>query len=182
VSVLEEKEIKMDKKFLAIEVKNEQKNEEKLIIYVGDSKDVIKRIRTNHCNGNVEASAFRRHVAEEKGYKIKSTRRTSGSTRVQIDLPDPHAGEMAVSDYIRSGKWRYVICNSYDEANDFQWYVIDQLKPLLNKDCKAWNYGNLRRYHDLLAQLTSSPLLRCNQLSGMQSGQGVYVFYHQRRP
>lgn len=153
-----------------------------MIIYVGDSRDVIKRIRTNHCGGNVEASAFRRHVAEAKGYEIKSTKRSSGSTRVRIALPDPKVGEENVSDYIHSGKWRYVICNSYVEANNFQWYAIDQLKPILNKYCKLWNHGNLQRYQILLNQLIDSYLLSCDQLYGIQSGSGVYIFYHQQRP
>jgi len=152
-----------------------------MIIYVGDARDVIKRIRTNHCSGNVEASALRRHVAEAKGYKIKSTKRLSGSMRVRINLPNPQNGEMDVSNYIRSGEWKYVIWNSYAEANDFQWYVIDQLKPLLNKDHKSWDPENRQRYQSLLTRLTSSPPLNCDQLHGMRSGPGVYVFYHQRR-
>jgi len=154
----------------------------KMIIYVGDAHDVIKRIQTNHCSGNVEASALRRHVAEAKGYKISSTRRSSGSTRVRIDLLNSRIGEMDVSDYIRSGGWRYIVCNSYAEANDFQWYAIAQLKPLLNKNLKSWNRRNLQRYQTLLSQLASSQILNCDQLHGIQSGPGVYVFYHQRRP
>lgn len=163
---------------------NGQRKDKKTIIYIGDAGDVIKRILTNHCSkgSNVEASALRRHVAEEKGYRIKSTRRTSGSMRVRIDLPNPRTGEMDVSDYIRSGEWGYAICNSYAEANDFQWYAIVQLKPLLNKDRKPWNFENLQRHQSLLAKLTSSPALNCDQLHGVQSGPGVYVFYHQRRP
>jgi ADP-ribosylglycohydrolase len=48
-----------------------------LVIYVGDSRDVIKRIRKDHCgNGtNVEASALRERVAENKGFQIKKTNR-----------------------------------------------------------------------------------------------------------
>jgi len=143
---------------------------------------VKKRIRTNHCGGNVEASALRRHLAEAKGYTIKSTKRTSGSTRVRIDLPEPKTGEMDVSDYIRSGEWRYVICDSYTEAHEFQWYAIAQLRPLLNRDRKPWNIGNLQRYQFLLAKLTSSSPVTCDQLRDLRSGLGVYVLYHQRRP
>jgi hypothetical protein len=90
-----------------------------MIIYVGDAGDIIKRIKTNHCSGNVEGSALRSHVAEAIGYKIKSTKRSTGSTRYRIELPDPREGEKHVSDYIRSGEWRYVVCNSYAEAKDF---------------------------------------------------------------
>ena len=153
-----------------------------MIIYVGDSKDVIKRIRTNHCRGNVEASALRKYVAEALGYRIKITKRPSGSRRVRIDLPDPRRGEKDVSDYIRSGKWRYVLCISSVEAEDFQWYVIDQLNPLLNRERKPWNHGNLQKYHSLLVQLKSSSALNYKQLSYMKSGPGVYVLHHQRKP
>ena len=137
---------------------------------MSDAKDVIKRIQTNHCSGNVEASAFRRHVAEASDYRIKSTRRISGSTRVRIDLPDPRTGEMDISDYVHSGVWRYVICGSYDEAHDFQWFTIDQLKPLLNKNRKPWNRANLQRYQALLHKLTTSSSLNCDQLYGVKYG------------
>jgi len=59
-------------KFLSIESQRDLL----MIIYVGDSKDVIKRIRTNHCKGNVEASALRKYVAEALGYRIKITKRS----------------------------------------------------------------------------------------------------------
>jgi len=153
-----------------------------MVIYVGDTQDVINRILTNHCRGNVEGSALRRHVAQAIGYGIKSTKRPSGSTKVRIDLPDPQKGETDVSNYIRSGKWRYVICNSYEEAHDFQWYVIEQLKPLLNKNYQPWNRNNLQRYQILLTQLTNCPALSCTQLRGMQSGSGVYALHHQQKP
>ena len=48
-------------------------------IYVGDSKDVVKRIKNNHCSGNVEASAFRKHLAVAMGYKLKKTKIETGS-------------------------------------------------------------------------------------------------------
>ncbi|MEM3573648.1 MAG: hypothetical protein QXJ62_05415, partial [Nitrososphaeria archaeon] len=110
-------------------------------IYVGDASDVVKRILTNHCSfsSNVEASALRCAVAEAMGYRLKRTKRPSGSTRIRIDLPNPREGEDIVSAYIHAGRWKYIICESYDEAHDFQWYVIDQLKPLLNKNVKPWN-------------------------------------------
>lgn len=156
-----------------------QRNKKDVIVYVGDSRDVVKRILTNHCKGNVEASALRRYVAEAMGYRIKKARRPSGSIRVRIDVSDPKTGEEDVSNYIRSGEWRYVICSSFQEAHDFQWYAIDQLDPVLNKDRKTWNRRNLHRYQDLLARLSGSPRLKYSQLHGMQSGPGVYVLHHQ---
>jgi len=153
-----------------------------MYIYVGDSRDVINRILTNHCSGNVEGSAFRSHVAEEMGYKLKKTRRPSGSTRVRIDLPNPKVGENAVTAYIRSGNWRYVICNTYDEAHDFQWYVIEQLNPLLNRDRESWNRSKTQRYESLLRTLLNSPALTCEQLKRKPSGPGVYLFCHDVTP
>jgi hypothetical protein len=41
------------------------------VIYVGDSKNVVNRIRTNHCSGNVEGSAMWRHIAEAKGGNVE---------------------------------------------------------------------------------------------------------------
>ena len=64
-----------------------------IYVYVGDSRDVVKRIIVCHCNGNVEASALRKAVAEAMGYRLKKSRRESGSIRVRIDLPNPNEGE-----------------------------------------------------------------------------------------
>lgn len=153
-----------------------------LCLYVGDAKDIVKRILTNHCTGNVEGSAFRKAVAEAIGYNLTYTKRKSKTTRVRIDLPNPREGEKKVSEYIWSGYWRYVICQSYDEAYDFQWYLIDQLNPLLNKKCNSWNEIKLQRYEDLLIMLNASPLLNRSQLKGKLSGHGIYVFYHEQTP
>ena len=150
-----------------------------IAIYAGDSGDVIKRIRSNHCGGNVEASALRRHIAKYRGYPIKSTKRPSGSYRVRLD---PEAGEQDVSVYLRTGLWKFVICNSHEEAEDFQWYVIDTLKPLMNTCCRPWNRRNLARYQALLAELTSAPGMTCGQLRNISSGPGVYVFFHETSP
>ena len=153
-----------------------------MVIYVGDARDVIKRIRDNHCAGNVEASALRKHIAVAKGYNIISTRRPSRSTRVRIDHPASRIGEAKVSEYIRSAEWKYIICNSYEEAHDFQWYVIETLEPLLNVDRKPWNTSCIETYEALLGRLNSYSAFKCSQLRGMPSGSGVYVLYHVLRP
>jgi len=155
-----------------------------IVIYVGDSKDVIRRIRDNHCgNGtNVEASALRERVAENMGYRISKTRRASGSTKKRLDLPNPQMGEQEISAYIKSGIWRFAICNSAAEAKDFQWYVIEQLKPLLNIERKPWNKQFLEGYKGLSAKLTTSPARTLNQLNAIKSGPGVYVLYHEVPP
>lgn len=159
-----------------------QTYETNLALYVGDAgRNVVRRILKDHCGGNVEASILRRRVAEEMGYQIKPTRRQSGSIRYRIDDPNSQKGESDVSDYLRSGKWRYLVCDS-DEAHDFQWYAIDQIKPLLNKLCKPWNHNYLHKYRSLLAKLLESPMLAVDQMDSKQTGPGVYVFYHKQRP
>jgi len=154
-----------------------------LCLYIGDaSKDVISRILTNHCSGNVEGSSLRESIAQKMGYSIVRTRRPSGTTKVRIDLVNPKEGESKVSDYIRSGKWKYMVCQSFIEAHDFQWYLIDRLKPLLNRDRRPWKKENFERYSYLFSLLEASPMLIYSQLRGKQSGPGVYVLYHEQTP
>lgn len=148
-------------------------------LYVGDGQDVIKRIRSQHCGGNVEASALRKHIAERLfGWRVMSTPRPTGSRRVRLDLPEPKIGEQHISAYIKTGHWRLVLCTSYEEAHDFQWYVIEQLKPRLNVTRESWVLTQPSRYSHLLKELVDQPGLNCLQSQTVQSGPGVYVFYH----
>jgi len=153
-------------------------------IYVGDSGDVVRRIQADHCgnNTNIEASSLRERLADHVGYQISKTKRPGGSTRKRLDLPEPRIGEQLISSYVRSGVWKFVICSSAREAKEFQWYAIEQLKPLLNIKCKSWKMENTERYKSLLATLLSSPSLRYAQLDGTYSGPGVYVLYHESQP
>jgi hypothetical protein len=151
-----------------------------IAIYAGDATDVVKRICSNHCSGNVEGSALRRHIAEKIGYKIKSTRRSSGTYRVRLDLPNPKTGEQLISAYVRTGLWKFNICDTYEEAQDFQWYVIDKLKPLLNVRHDTWNPENIVRYQLLMSELTASPGMTYMRLKNIVSGPGVYVLFHEK--
>jgi len=153
-----------------------------MVIYAGHSSNVVKRIRTNHCSGNVEASVLRLRIAQEKGYNIVSTRRPSDSVRKRIDLPDPSEGEAEVSRYIRSGRWKYVLCDSDEEARDFEWYVIEHVRPLLNVEGRQWREPNTTRYQVLLEELQRSEGLSCQELRGKPTGPGVYVLHHDLRP
>jgi len=152
------------------------------IVYVGDAQDVIRRILTNHCAGNVEGSVLRRYVAEAMGYTLSYTLRLSGSKRIRINLPDPRRGEREISDYVCSGMWRYLVCQSKKEAHDLQWYTIAQLNPLLNRDIQPWDRGGRLRYQKLLKSLQRAELLAWHELQRRQSGPGVYVLYHQQLP
>ncbi len=153
-----------------------------LVIYVGDSKTVYKRIRTNHCNGNVEASALRRYVAEAMGFKIKRQRRASGSVRVRLDLTDPQQGESKISKYICQGKWKILLLDDYVITHDFQWYLIENLKPLLNRECQQYQTANSELYDDLSKRLIDSQFITCSLINRDYSSLGVYILYHQRKP
>lgn len=152
------------------------------VIYVGDSKSIYRRLKTNHCSGNVEASALRRHVAEAIGFRIRRERRPSGSTRVRIDLPEPDQGEKAVSDYIRRGKWRILLLDDYDVAHDFQWYVIEKLKPLLNREYQNYQPSKSELYANLIKKLIKSAFVDCSSLNETTSRPGIYVLYHEQKP
>lgn len=147
-------------------------------VYIGDAGNVISRILTNHCRGNVEGSKLRQAVALKMGFTITRTKRASGIYKIRIDLPNPKKGEVQVSEYIRSGGWKYMIVSSSDEAEDFQWFLIDRLDPLLNKARKPWKRENAERYVSLFNLLELSPILNYSQLKARQSGPGAYVFYH----
>lgn len=156
--------------------------ENESVIYVGDSQDVVRRISLDHASSNVEASALRRHVAEYKGWGLKKTKRPRGSTRVRIDLPNAPSAEREISSYIQAGRWRYILCANYREANEFQWYAIEKLDPLLNRARRPWNQSNEQRYKVLLEQLLVQPLVNRQEISGNNTGPGTYVLYHERNP
>lgn len=153
------------------------------VMYVGHSKSVITRI-LNHCGRtNVEGSALRQSVAVSMGYKLLRTERPGGtSVKIRIKSLNPSTGETQVSKYIRSGKWRYIICESEKAARDFKGYVIEQLKPLLNKASPPWNPAQNQQYQKLLIQLQGSPLRSYGQFRGQKSGPGVLILYHQKSP
>lgn len=153
-----------------------------MIIYVGDARDVVNRILTNHCSGNVEGSALRKSVAGAQGYGIRRERRPSGTVKLRIALVDPRLGERAVSQYTRSGKWRYLICRDWDEAHDFQGYVIQQLAPRLNSDRPSWDASKGQHHAELLARLLSQEPLACAVLRGLPTGAGVCILEHSSAP
>jgi hypothetical protein len=152
------------------------------VIYVSDASDVVKHIRNNHFSGNIEASALRLHAAQEMGFQIARTKRPSGSWMVRIDLPNPQVGEAKIDAYLQGGVWKFVLCTTHEEAHDFQWFVIERLKPFLNRERKTWDTSKRDRYQKLLDELSTSASLPGFQLRGRRSGPGVYVLYHKDHP
>ena len=97
---------------------------------------------------------------------------------MRLDLPNSREGEKDISRYIRSGKWRYCLCDSPTEAIDFQWYVIEKLNPLLNVERRSWNQNFQGKYETLLKKLIASREFTCDELKIHPTGPGVYVLYH----
>lgn len=142
--------------------------------YVGDSKHVGRRIRRNHCRNHVYGSALRRHVARGMGFTVTAERR--------LQHEDPAAAEQAITDYMKSGWWQYVCCDSPGEARRFQWYVIEHMNPALNRDRRPWDDASEPRFRQLLAELLDSRRLTWDEFSNDHDCPGVYVFYHREPP
>lgn len=151
-------------------------------VYVGDSANLRNRIRTSHVGGNVEASAFRKHVATSIGWSTTREKRLGGGWRVRLDLPDAEGGEAWLSSYIRSGSWRIAECASYGEANQLQWFAIQRLEPLLNRDRRVPDAGHEARLNDLLERLLTSPSYAGPTLRELPATPGVYLFEHSAMP
>ncbi len=74
-------------------------------------------------------------------------------------------------------------CDSYEEAHDFQWFVIERLNPLSNVTRKAWNRDKATRYQQLLKHLTTSALMTYAEVRASRLRKpGVYVLVHHSRP
>ena len=149
-----------------------------IAIYVGDASNLRRRIQ-QHGRGNVEGSALRKHVAQALGYGLVRTRRSSGSTRVRINAPDPRAAEERVSAYLQSGAWRWVKCATSEEAHELQWAAIAALDPALNRDRRHPPPDN--QLADLVRQLRAAPAVPHAALYP-PAAPGVYALYHARLP
>ena len=152
------------------------------VIYVGDSSNLRKRIRTNHGGGNVEGSAFRKHLATAFGYGIARTKRESGTFRVRLDLPDPRVGERQITDYVRGGHWKVVACDTDEEANAFQWFAIERLSPKLNRDRRDWDRRLASRFESLETALAAVIPVAWSEVNSLPEEPGVYVFLHDCLP
>ena len=145
------------------------------LIYVGDSGRVNGRVADGHCNGNVEGSSCRKHVARAMGFTIQNAGR-----RKKITCPEN--GEEIVSAYLRSGYWQCASCRNPNEAKSFQFFLIQRRKPLLNKDIGKWEQSNRERYEQLLDQWAQAKHVKCAEKTQMPSESGVYGFFHDQGP
>ena len=152
------------------------------IIYIGDANNLLKRIKSNHCSGNVEGSALRQHIAEAMGYNLKRTKRPSRTMRIRINSKEPRQAEKRVTSFIRNGKWRIITLSNYETAYDFQWFAIDKLRPLLNRKSKDYIQTNVALYTSFLKSLKNSSLLDYENVINIEPKPGVYIFYHTLNP
>lgn len=145
------------------------------VLYVRDTRNLARRIRLNHLMGNIDGSAFRRHIARAMGFKVLKRRRHDGTVRRRLAEPD---GEGRISHYVASGLWRVHPCDTYEQASELQWFAIDRLRPSLNRKTGEWPRGIENSLHDMLSSLQSSRALTGETLDQLPSSPGVYVFYH----
>ena len=62
-------------------------------------------------------------------------------------------------DYIQSGNWKVVPCQTVEEARDFQWYGIDKMRPPLNKYMQFWDLNCENVYQELLDDMLTSEFI-----------------------
>ena len=74
----------------------------------------------------------------------------------------------------QSGTWRVVVCDTAEEARDFQWYAIDYKRPPLNKHMKFWDKNNQDRYKNLLENLLESEYIDFGLTLKISTEPGVY--------
>jgi len=155
-----------------------------MILYIGDTNNIWSRICEKHCSGGMGGSALRRTLAVTKGYSILRTRRKSGNSyKTSIDCGDPKSVKASISLYLKSGTWTLVKCHTPIEAEDFQWYAIDKLRPRLNKAKRKWDLNNESRYQYLLEELQNSRQYHYKAIKKNEwTLPGVYVFSNESEP
>ena len=141
-----------------------------MLQYIGDSSKIKNRVR-QHCIGNVESSALRKTIAEEK--------RPSGSRKKTVK---PLSAEKLISDYIQSGNWKVISCQTVEEARDFQWYGIDKMRPPLNKYMQFWGLNNESTYQALLNEMLDSEFIEFASTPNITREPGVYSLWHEHSP
>jgi hypothetical protein len=153
-------------------------------IYVGDGSKIGTRIKNQHCGGNVEGSSMRKLVARAMGYTFTQQRRLKGSWKVRLDLPNPSTGEKQITNYIRNGVWKYIVCPSTIDAKDFQFYVIQNIipAPILNINQGKWQEDMQPVYQNMLQQLLNCQAHNYDQSVNIPTEPGVYLFIHDEDP
>jgi hypothetical protein len=153
-------------------------------IYIGDGSKIRNRIRNQHCNGNVESSSLRKHIAQTMGFHLQREQRLNGSTRVRLAMENASVGEQIISNYLKSGSWKFVICPPSINAKDFQFYAIQNItpRPLLNVNMGEWGISFEYQYRNLLDQLLNCLPHNFEDLINVPNESGVYLFLSEIQP
>ncbi len=153
-------------------------------IYIGDSSKIRTRIRNQHCGGNIEGSSMRKLVARNMGYTFTQERRINGSLKVRLNMPNPSSGEKLITNYIRFGVWKYVVCPPTIDAKDFQFYVIQNIipTPILNINHGNWQKDKGPIYQNMLQQLLNCAPHNYEETANIPDASGVYLFLHDKQP
>jgi hypothetical protein len=153
-------------------------------IYIGDGSKIKTRIRNQHCVGNVEGSSLRKHIAIALGLTLARQQRVNGTWRVRINLPNPLIGEQQITNYLRTGKWKFVVCPPGIDAKDFQFYAIQNIKPppILNINQGTWQVNMQAIYQEMLNQLLNCQAHNYDQTVNIPNEPGVYLFIHDNQP
>lgn len=121
-----------------------------VVVYVGAAANVLEEIRKQHCLGRTPGSVLREQLASR--------------------------GRSAA--HLHSGRWRCMPCTSLDEAIDLRSYLVQRLRPALNKESSPWKREYSVLYHSLVQELNTLEALGCDELEATFAGPGVYVYYH----
>ncbi len=99
-------------------------------------------------------------------------------------MPTPLIGEQRITNYLRTGKWKFVVCPVGIEAKDFQFYAIQKIKPqpILNSNQGKWQVDMESIYSKLLNQLINSSNHSYDQTTNIPNEPGVYLFIHEYKP
>jgi hypothetical protein len=153
-------------------------------IYVGDGSKIGTRIKNQHCGGNVEGSSIRKLVARAMRYTFTQQRRIKGSLKVRLNLQNPSTGEKQITNYIRNGVWKYIVCPPTIDAKDFQFYVIQNINPtpILNINQGTWQVNMQAIYQEMLNQLLNCESHNYDQTVNIPNEPGVYLFIHDNQP
>jgi len=153
-------------------------------IYIGDGSKIKNRIRNQHCSGNVEGSSLRKHIAQAMDFTLTNQRRVNGSWRVRINLPNTIAGEQQITNYLRTGVWKFVVCPPEIDAKDFQFYAIQNINPtpILNINQGMWQVNMQATYQVMLNELSNCPVHNYAQTANIPNEYGVYLFIHENNP
>lgn len=154
-------------------------------IYIGDSINVASRVKRRHCSGNVKTSVFRYHIAKKMGFHVTKEPRHSRNgkvyTAIFISGPYRRESEKQISSYVATGRWKFIECTSKEEAQDFQYYLIEKQPTELNVLRCSWDRGKEKRYAELYEQILLCPWTEKNK-AVFPKGPGVYWYGNQNMP